>query len=110
MAAQDVLMLRRMTNEPADESDYADNDLQFMLDQTSNRHNRAAARVWREKAAKYADLVNTTEGTSSRQWSKAYEQALAMAKEFDRLADEEEDQETPAAGGPTIQMRKIIRT
>lgn len=42
----------------------------------------AAARIWSEKAANAAGLVNMQEGTSRRELSKLYEQAIAMSNFF----------------------------
>lgn len=106
MTMTSVQKLRLLTNEDASDSDFTDADLQAVLTEKSDNVNRAAAQVWRLKAAKMADMVNITEGNSSRAWSQAYKQALEMAKTFDSLADGD----SPSAGGPTARPRKIVRT
>lgn len=101
----ETLELRRLTNEPAEDSEYTD----ALLDSFITAHtsmNKAASHVWRLKAGKYADLVSMSEGNSSRQWSNAYKQALEMAKHYEELADNE----SPTSGRPTAIPRKIVRT
>jgi len=98
--------LRELVNEPAADSEYTDGDLDAILAEYSDDLNKAATAVWLMKAAKFADLVNITEGSSSRSWSGAYKQALEMSKVFEKIADDD----TPGAGGPTARSRKIIRS
>lgn len=43
----------------------------------------AAAKGWRIKAASYAELVDTAEGTSKRAMSDLHKNALAMVTSFD---------------------------
>lgn len=98
--------IRRLANEPATDSSYTDAELQAKLDNRLGDVNLAAADVWREKAAQYADMVDVTEGNSRRSWSKAYEQALSMAREMENQS---------STGGdpvfvPTARMRKITRS
>jgi len=40
----------------------------------------ASAKVWEQKAAEMAELVNVTEAGASHSFSNAYKQALEMAK------------------------------
>jgi hypothetical protein len=58
------------------ESLYTDEYLSAMLD--SNGHNAAASKVWGQKAAALAHLVNTSEGGSTRANGELYKNALAM--------------------------------
>lgn len=97
--------LRRLTNEPVEDSDYSEDDLTAKILDRAGDLFLAAADVWREKAAAAADLVDTTEGSSRRSWSKAYEQALAMAKSM-----ESESPGSSANALPTARMRKITRS
>lgn len=97
--------LRTLTNEPADDSEFTDGELEAII-AAKGSMNKSAAHVWRIKAGRYADLVNITEGSSSRSWSDAYKQALEMAKMFDKQADDE----TPSTGRPTALSRKITRS
>lgn len=107
MTAADVATLRGLSNENPDETEYEDDELQAFIDLKAGNLNRAAAHVWRLKAAKYADLVDITEGNSRRSWSKAYQQALDMAAVYERQAT---DDETPALGRPTARTHKITRS
>lgn len=74
----DVARLRRLTNEPTT-TVYGDLDLSGYIDGVENVE-LAAAEVWREKAARYAGLVDTTEGSSSRKMSQLRDAALKMAE------------------------------
>jgi ABC-type Na+ transport system ATPase subunit NatA len=84
MAAIDDL--RRASNEPADDSDYSDAMLEAIL-QNAKSVPAAAAVVWREKAAKYAQLVDLQEGETRRNLSDLSGNALDMAKMFQSQAD-----------------------
>lgn len=77
----DVLRLRRLAD-ASDTTLYPSQDLSDRID-AAGTVEAAAADLWREKAAQYAALVDTTEGTSSRKLSQLQSQALAMAKQYD---------------------------
>lgn len=77
----DVVRLRRMAD-AGDTSKYRDADLSARIDEAGSVEG-AAADMWREKAASYAGLVDTTEGNSSRKLSQLQANALAMAKQLD---------------------------
>lgn len=79
----DVARLRRLVSEPT-EASYTDAALVALIDELGI--DLSAARIWREKAASYADLVDTTEGSSSRKLSQLQGQALAMASNFEASA------------------------
>lgn len=49
-------------------------------------HARAAARIWGEKAADLADMVDVNEGGSSRKLSDLHKHALAMASHWAAVA------------------------
>lgn len=100
--------LRVLVNEDPADSSFSDGDLAIVLAQKAGNQNRAAAAVWRIKAGQYADLVNISEGNSSRAWSGAYKQALEMADKYDALADSEDVSGT--SGRPTARSRKIVRS
>ena len=74
----DVARLRRLTNEPTTAT-YSDLVFSGMID-TAGSVDAAATEVWREKAASYAGLVDTTEGSSSRKMSQLRDAALKMAE------------------------------
>jgi len=107
MATQEeVTRLRRLANYT--ESDpYDDEDLAIMLDGLGNI-NYAAARLWTEKAADLATLVNVSESGSSRQMGDAHKNALAMAKYFKALGDEDVI-ETPVDMTLYARTRAIVR-
>jgi hypothetical protein len=76
-----VARLRRLVGEPGTDT-YNDRQLEEYLDRSESVE-AAAAEVWREKAARYADLVDVTEGSSSRRLSQLVTQARDMAKHFE---------------------------
>lgn len=88
MALTDLQRLRLDVDDvmPTDgsEPDFSDVQLQDALDQAFGNEERAAAIVWRWKAAQAADLVDVTEGNASRAMSDMQDHALAMAKKFEQ--------------------------
>lgn len=101
----DVTQLRRFTGYE-DTDPYDDAELSDMLD-ASNIY-RVSERLWNEKAASLAALVNTSESGSSRNMGDLHKNALAMAKYFKGLADEHEA-ETPVDESRFARTRAIIR-
>ena len=83
--------LRRATGENDVDSTYEDSDLDFYLDEAEGDIDGAAAKIWREKASNYAELVDITEAGSSRKNSTLYEAATKQAEFY----------EGEAAGGTT---------
>lgn len=81
--AEDVARLRRLVNEPTTDT-YDNITLSGYID--LNGILKAAAELWREKAAKYAELVDTTEGTSSRKMSQLRDSATKLAEHYEGLA------------------------
>lgn len=76
----DIARLRRVTAlEPAD-AVYTDSLLGGMIDDLG--FEAAASRVWQEKAAVAASLVDTTESGSSRRLSQLQENALRMSQQY----------------------------
>lgn len=69
---------------PVDGTDpmFSDDDLQSALDNALQDPERAAVEGWRWKAAKYASLVDVTEGNASRAMSDMQAHALQMIKHF----------------------------
>lgn len=63
---------------------FTDAELQQALDNAYNDPERAAVEGWRWKAAKYAGLVNVTEGNASRNMSDMQEHALTMLAHFEK--------------------------
>lgn len=80
---------------------FTDAQIQGWIDATSNTDS-AVVIGWRAKAAKYADLVDTAEGTSKRAMSDLHAHALAMLKSYT-------DTSVGGLGGVTRQ-HKIVRT
>lgn len=65
-----------------DEPMFSDAELQQALDNASQDPERAAVEGWRWKAAKFASLVDVTEGNASRAMSDMQAHALQMIKHF----------------------------
>lgn len=82
MTAADVERLRTMVAEPDDTLPFTDAALQKYIDDAGADLNLAAANVWTAKAASAADLVDVSEGGSSRKLGDLHEQALAMASHY----------------------------
>ena len=97
--------LRRATGENDVDSTYEDSDLDFYLDEASGDVNDAAARIWREKASNYAELVDITEAGSSRKNSTLYESATKQAEYYEGATSGDE---TPAPGTYST-TRAIVR-
>jgi hypothetical protein len=72
--------LRGYINEPKNEGDYTDEALGERIDASGLRP--VAVAVWEAKAARYAHLVNTTEGGSARANGDLYKNAITMANLF----------------------------
>lgn len=71
---------------PTDGTDpqFSNAQLQDALDQAYGNVERAAAIVWRWKAARAADLVDVTEGNASRAMSDLQSHALDMVQHYER--------------------------
>lgn len=71
---------------PTDGSDpmFSDAELTLVLTQANNDPERAAVEGWRWKAAKYAALVDVTEGNASRAMSDLQGHALDMVAHFEK--------------------------
>lgn len=107
MASNDELAaLRRAADVAADDAVYTDGLISPLID--SLGVNGAAAVIWREKAAKYATMVNTTEAGSSRSMSDLHAHAMEMADMYTRLADKEETPVDTLAGYTyTIDIERV---
>lgn len=79
---EEIAALRLMVAEPNDVAPYTDAVLGAMLDAVSGESIGVAATVWEQKAAAAANLVDMSEGGSSRKMGDLYEQALSMAAHF----------------------------
>lgn len=79
--ADEIAALRLLIAESINAEPYTDARLSVRIDAAGDL-NTVAAEVWQEKAAKYADLVDTSEGGSSRKMGDLHEQALNMVAHF----------------------------
>lgn len=84
------------------ETEYDDTALHELIDTLGV--NTAAARIWREKAASTATLIDISEGSSRRNLSAIHKQALSLADYFTGLAEVER----PSAARAT-RTRQIVR-
>jgi len=80
--AEQIAALRFLIAEPADSEVYTDAVLGSIIDAAANDLNKSAYNVWVQKAAASAELVDISEGGSTRKMGDVYEQALAMANHF----------------------------
>jgi hypothetical protein len=81
MATTDLIaQLRVMINDTTDPYEFDAPTLSATLDSAGLDLNKAAGTVWARRAAKYAGLVDVTEGSSSRKLSQLQAQALKMAE------------------------------
>lgn len=84
--ASDIAAVRENTNEPT-EDDYSDVTVGAFIDTLGVAG--ASAHIWRLKAAKWSELVTTTEGGTSHNFSDLSKNALKMADHWDVLAVED---------------------
>lgn len=77
--AEQVADLRRLIDEPTQDP-YTDAILGVRIDAHGDEDLRLlASTLWREKAARFAGLVDVQEGNSRRNLSQLYKHALEMA-------------------------------
>lgn len=82
MATPDeIAAFRLQIAEPDGAEPYTDSQLSARLDADGDTA-LTAYKIWMEKAAAAAELVDVTEGGSSRKMGDIHEQALAMAKVY----------------------------
>lgn len=80
----DIAVLRVMIAEPSADT-YTDAALSSRIDAADGNLQSVAADIWGEKAGRYAELVDVTEGGSSRKMGDLHEQALNMAAHYRSL-------------------------
>lgn len=104
-SASDVATVRRNVNESTD-VDYGDEDIALLVD----AHGVAGttAGIWREKAAKFADLVNVSESGASHSYSDLHKAALSMAARWEKISADETMAPVSEAG--RVHCRKIVRS
>ncbi|KOX14983.1 hypothetical protein ADK66_03000 [Micromonospora sp. NRRL B-16802] len=76
----EVARLRRITDLDENDPVYTESLLGLLIDDLGIE--AAASQIWKEKAAAYAGLVDTTESGSSRRLSQLYDHALKMGDQF----------------------------
>jgi hypothetical protein len=91
-SASDIAQVRRNTGEPTT-TNYTDQVISDYIDVVGVAG--ASARIWEEKAATWADLVNTTEAGASHAFSDLNKNATAQAKYW-------HDQELKPTTGPVV--------
>lgn len=80
-SADELAALRRAADVTPDDDVYTDALLDSLID-TYGSVAGAASAIWREKAAAYAEMVDTTESGSSRKLSDLHKNALEIAAGF----------------------------
>lgn len=76
--ALQIADLRALIDEP-DQTSYTDDALSARIDAVEGDLYSLASQIWREKAARYAGLIDVQEGSSNRKMSQLYQNALSMA-------------------------------
>lgn len=64
------------------DTNFTDAEIDDLLDQAGGDLDKATEAGWLEKAAMFAALVDTAEGTSKRSFSQMRDAALDMAKRY----------------------------
>lgn len=80
--ADEIAALRLLISEPTNAEPYTDAKLGARLDAADGDADQVAYDIWTEKAARFAQFVDVSEGGSSRKMGDLYEQALSMASVF----------------------------
>lgn len=99
-----IVRLREFISEPNNQAPFSDSELAIAID-TEGTSEAAAYFIWLKKAAEAADLVNVTEGGSSRSLSNLQSQALLMAKSFASYVPTTD----PASHAGASRTRAIVR-
>lgn len=106
MATEDqVTEVRENTNEPTSAT-WTDAEIVVLVDAFDGSVNLASAAIWKKKAARYADLVNTTEAGARRDLSDLYDRAVKQAAFWQG----EEDALTPEPDSGRAKVHVINRT
>lgn len=107
MATPEEIATLRLLIAETDEATYNDTVLGARLDAAAGNGNLVAYEVWTEKAAAAAQLVNTSEGGSSRSLGDIYEQALKMAATFAERATSPVTPPTATSQG--LRIKRLVR-
>lgn len=109
MATSDqIAKLRLLVSEPT-ETTYTDVMLDDRIDALSGNLDRAAYDIWVEKAAKYAQLSDTSEGGSSRSMGQLHDKALAMVELFAKQIAATEAAASLVANPPGVVIHRLTR-
>lgn len=103
-SASDIELVRRNTNELTQDT-YTDTAISTMVD--SEGIAGASAMIWREKAGKFAHMVNASESGASHSYSDLHKNAINMAKEWERLYDEAKIHSSRV---DVVRVKKIVRS
>lgn len=85
-APEEVAEVRLNTDENTVNSEWDDPKISALIDELGV--NGASATIWRQKAAKYAKLVDVSEAGSSRAMGNLHRNALEMAKQYGSVTSE----------------------
>lgn len=102
-----ITALRSLVDDLSGEDQmFSDEDLSAQLDVANGDTRLAASTVWSLKAARYSNLVDVTEGSSSRKLGSLYKNALEMSKHF---ADDSTTPGSPSTPVGVSRTRAITR-
>lgn len=102
---EQIAQLRLLIAEPDNTAPYDDASLGLRIDAAQGELPPVAYDIWVEKAAAAAQLVDTSEGGSSRKMGDIHEQSLAMASHFKKEIEDGE----PQTDGVGVRIRKLRR-
>lgn len=100
----DIATVRKNVAEPT-QTNWTDAVLGTFIDQFGVAG--ASARIWEQKAAEAAELVNVTEAGASHSFSNLHKQALEMSAYF---ADQQAIIDFPVTDGTRTRVRQIERS
>lgn len=103
-SAEQIAQLRLLIAEPSS-AKFTDDALGAIIDEALGDMNKGAYEVWTIKAANAAELVDISEGGSSRKNGDIYEQALTMAKHFGSQVSGGVEPDAPRY----TRVRKLVR-
>jgi len=90
----EIIAVRENTNEHA-ATPWTDEDINELITSTGSV-DLASAVIWRKKAAKYADLVDTSEAGASRKLSDLHKAALLQAAQYEKAGGTDDGTFGPA--------------
>lgn len=99
--AEEIAAFRLLIDEADDKLPYDDISLSSRLDVATSSEALAGA-IWREKAARYAAMVNVSESGSSRNLGDLQSNALKMADTFGKV-------DVTAPGGEAVRGTVMSR-